>query len=48
MPDRPIAIIASEAPARPRPGGFPADLAAKLAGRDKQPLGDLFGLTISG
>lgn len=44
MPDRPVAIIASEAPARPPVSGFPADLADKLAGRQKRPLGDVFGL----
>jgi uncharacterized cupin superfamily protein len=44
MAVRPIAIIAGEAPARPPVNGFPADLAGKLAGREKRPLGDLFGL----
>lgn len=44
MPDRPVAIIASEALARPPVSGFPADLAGKPAGREKRPLGDLFGL----
>ncbi len=44
MAERPVAIIAAEAPVRPRPTGFPPDLAAKLEGREKQPLGDVFGL----
>ena len=42
--DRPIALRASAAPTRPR-SSLPADILAKLAGRTKQPLGDLFGLT---
>ena len=40
----PIAIVAAEAPPRPRPSGFPADLLAAIGGREKRPLGDLFGL----
>ncbi len=44
MAERPVAVKASEAPARPRATGFPPDLAAKLEGREKRPLGDLFGL----
>jgi uncharacterized cupin superfamily protein len=40
----PVAIRAAEAPPRARPSGYPPDLAAKLAGREKRPLGDLFGL----
>ncbi|MCW3473656.1 cupin domain-containing protein [Limobrevibacterium gyesilva] len=44
MPTR-IAILAAEAPLRPRLSGYPADLMAKIGGREKRPLGDLFGLT---
>jgi uncharacterized cupin superfamily protein len=44
MPERPLAIRAAEAPLRPRGGGYPPDLAAKIAGREKRPLGDPFGL----
>ncbi len=44
MAERPVAIKASEAPVRPRAAGFPPDLAVKLEGREKRPLGDLFGL----
>lgn len=46
MADRkPITIVAAEAPARTRPSNYPAPFAARMAGRDKRPLGDLFGLT---
>jgi len=45
MPGRPIAIRAAEAPPRACPSGYPPDLAAKIAGREKRPLGDPFGLS---
>jgi uncharacterized cupin superfamily protein len=45
---RPIAIRAAEAPSRARASGYPADLVARVAGRDKRPLGDMFGLTVFG
>lgn len=47
MPDSkyPTAIQASEAPARVKPSNYPEPFAARMAGRQKQPLGDLFGLT---
>ncbi|HXD41319.1 MAG TPA: cupin domain-containing protein [Ramlibacter sp.] len=41
----PIAIVATEAPTRARPSTYPAAFAARVAGREKRPLGDLFGLT---
>ena len=44
MTERPIALRAAEVPPRPRPSGYPADLAAKIAGREKRVLGDPFGL----
>lgn len=44
-PDKPIAIVAAEAPLRPRPSNYPSMLAERLAGREKRPLGDRFGLT---
>lgn len=43
--NRPAAITASEAPLRPRPSVYPPMLAARVKGREKRPLGDLFGLT---
>jgi uncharacterized cupin superfamily protein len=44
MTERPIALRATEVPPRPRPSGYPADLAAKIAEREKRVLGDPFGL----
>ena len=41
----PVAIVAAEAPPRARPTSYPASMMAKVAGRKKRPLGDLFGLT---
>lgn len=41
----PLAIVAAEAPPRARGSRFPASLATRMAGREKRPLGDLFGLT---
>lgn len=47
MPElaKPVALVASEAPARTRPSNYPEPFASRMAGRVKQPLGDLFGLT---
>ncbi|MBL1179132.1 cupin domain-containing protein [Pantanalinema sp. GBBB05] len=42
---RPIAITAAEAPVRTKPSNYPAPFAARMVGREKRPLGDLFGLT---
>jgi len=39
-----LAIVASEAPLRARPSLYPEQFAARVEGRDKRPLGDLFGL----
>ncbi len=41
MPERPIAVTAADVPPRARASGYPADLAAKVAGREKRVLGDL-------
>ena len=41
----PIAINASEAPARIRPSNYPEPFASRMSGRRKHPLGDPFGLT---
>jgi len=43
--ETPIAIDALKAPARTRPSLYPEPFAARMAGRVKYPLGDLFGLT---
>ncbi len=37
-------IKAADAPARTRPSNYPAPFAARMARREKRPLGDLFGL----
>jgi uncharacterized cupin superfamily protein len=42
---RPIALFAAEAPPRPFRTNYPKPFASRMAGRDKGPLGDLFGLT---
>ena len=39
------AIAAPDGPARMRPSGYPQSFAARMAGREMSPLGDLFGLT---
>ena len=40
-----VAIEAAAAPARARASNYPEPFAARMAGREKRPLGDLFGLT---
>jgi uncharacterized cupin superfamily protein len=42
---RPVALNAAEAPARTKPSNYPEPFASRMAGREKRPLGDLFGLT---
>jgi uncharacterized cupin superfamily protein len=42
------AFHVADAPLRARASGYPADLAARVAGREKRPLGDLFGLSVFG
>ncbi|MBC7802796.1 MAG: cupin domain-containing protein [Candidatus Parcubacteria bacterium] len=41
----PAAVVAEKAPPRAKQSGYPADMAAMVAGRSKHPLGDLFGLS---
>jgi uncharacterized cupin superfamily protein len=43
-PTLPLAILASDAPLRPKPSNYPEPFATQMEGRLKQPLGDLFGL----
>ena len=49
MSDQPQAVLAAQAPLRAKPSNYPPQVLALLqpllAGRDKRPLGDLFGLT---
>lgn len=40
-----IAVVAAEAPPRTRQSNYPEPYASRMAGREKRPLGDLFGLT---
>jgi uncharacterized cupin superfamily protein len=44
-PSSPVAVIADEAPPRTKASSYPEPFASQMAGRRKQPLGDLFGLT---
>jgi uncharacterized cupin superfamily protein len=41
----PLTIVAAEAAARTKPSSYPEPFASRMAGREKRPLGDLFGLT---
>lgn len=47
MPDdsKPIAVKAGELPARAKPSLYPEPFASRMSGREKRPLGNLFGLT---
>jgi len=44
-PRYPLAIAAVAAPSRTKPTNYPEPFASRMAGREKRPLGDLFGLT---
>jgi uncharacterized cupin superfamily protein len=39
-----ITLRAQDAPARDKPSNYPPEFAARMAGRTKRPLGDLFGI----
>ena len=41
----PVAIVAAQTPPRTKPSIYPEPFASRMAGREKHPLGDLFGLT---
>ena len=41
---KPIAVTAAAVPSRSRPSIYPEPYAARMAGREKRPLGELFGL----
>lgn len=41
----PVAMMAAEAPLRAKPSVYPAPFAVRMTGREKRPLGDVFGLT---
>lgn len=42
--EAPIAVAAESAPPRTRPSTYPEPFFSRMAGRNKRPLGDLFGL----
>ena len=44
-PTKPASIRAADAPLRAKASGYPQKFLARVAGREKRPLGDLFGLT---
>jgi len=39
------AVVATEIPSRQRPSNYPEPFASRMAGREKRPLGDWFGLS---
>ncbi len=45
LSETPVAIVAEEAPLRDVPSIYPEPFAARMEGREKRPLGDLFGLS---
>ncbi|MBS0366028.1 MAG: cupin domain-containing protein [Proteobacteria bacterium] len=44
-PPLPVAVIATDAPVKARRSNYPEPFASRMSGREKRPLGDLFGLT---
>lgn len=40
----PVAVEARSAPLRTKPSNYPEPFASQMSGREKRPLGDLFGL----
>jgi uncharacterized cupin superfamily protein len=42
--ERPLAVLASDVPARAKQSGYPEPFRSRVAGREKRALGDLFGL----
>ena len=43
--DIPIAVVATQVAPRTKPSNYPEPFASRMAGREKRPLGDLFGLS---
>ncbi len=41
---KPVSLRAADAPLRTKPSNYPEPFASRMAGRQKRPLGDLFGL----
>ncbi len=44
QPKPPLAIAAMDAPAKTKQSNYPEPFFSRMAGREKRPLGDLFGL----
>ena len=44
-PNIPIAVVASQVAPRTTPSNYPEPFASRMAGREKRPLGDVFGLS---
>ncbi len=44
QPHRSDVVKAAQAPLRTKPSNYPEPFASRMAGREKRPLGDLFGL----
>ncbi|MBU6506913.1 MAG: cupin domain-containing protein, partial [Alphaproteobacteria bacterium] len=40
----PVAIVAADAAPNPKPSGYPEPYYSRVLGRQKRPLGDVFGL----
>jgi uncharacterized cupin superfamily protein len=43
--DFPIAVVATQVAPRAKSSNYPEPFASRMAGREKRPLGDLFGLS---
>lgn len=43
--DIPVAVVATQVAPRTKPSNYPEPFASRMAGREKRPLGDLFGLS---
>ncbi|MDR3413794.1 MAG: cupin, partial [Formivibrio sp.] len=43
--EAPVAVVALEMPPRIKPSLYPEPFASLMAGREKRPLGDFFGLS---
>ncbi|MBS1208423.1 MAG: Cupin 2 protein [Proteobacteria bacterium] len=42
--EEPVAVVALDVPPRTKPSNYPEPFALRMAGREKRPLGDFFGL----
>lgn len=42
--ESPVAVVATEVAPRTKPSNYPEPFALRMAGREKRPLGDVFGL----